>query len=250
MAAMRIQAAGLKAVFVLALVLNVFFWSQSRKILSGWDNIPAAPSEAAAGFAGLGDREIAYRLFGYFLQNAGNVGGNFESLRAYDYAALEKWFFLSQSLDDRANYVPFMAAYYFGGIDDPDNLSNQNEKLDHVINYLASEGQKPYPQKWRWLAQAVYLARYKQEDLPKALKLANILAALPTDTAPWARQMPAFVQLKMGNKQAAYEVMVRMLASEHDKLPAIEVNEMKHFICVRTLSAQDAAKNPLCQTAP
>jgi hypothetical protein len=227
--------------FGMAVLLNFAFWQHSKNILPKWDNVMAAPDETTAALSGLGDTEIAYRLMGYFLQNAGNVGGRYESLKAYDYAALEKWFFLSQKLDDRANYVPYLAAYYFGGVED------EPEKTAHVVNYLGEHGQLLYPQKWRWMLQAIYLARYKQNDLPRALDLANKLASLKTDTAPWARQMPAFIQLKMGNKEAAYEIMVRMLASEKDKLPASEVKEMLRYICTRTLEPTDAAKNPLCQ---
>ncbi len=242
---MRIAASksslGLHLLFVAILLVNFSFWMQSRTVLSQWDNVPPAPGKVATAFSGLGDPEIAYRMFGYFLQNVGNTGGHYESLKKYDYDILGQWFFAAQSLDDRANYVPFLAAYYFGALDEP------ADKLDPVIDYLAAEGQKPYAQKWRWLAQAVYLARYKQNDLDKALRLANILASLKTDMAPWARQMPAFIQIKMGNKQAAYEIMVRMLASEGGKLQTIEVNEMKRYICTRTLEPAEAAKNPLCQ---
>lgn len=230
--------------FLAALLLNWCFWRQSHTVFSKWDNVPPAPSETAASFAGLGDSEIAYRMFGYFLQNLGNVGGDFEPLKLYDYASLEQWFFLTQTLDDRANYVPFLAAYYFGGVED------SPDKIGHVVTYLADNGQKLYPQKWRWLAQAVYLARYKQNDLPKALSLANTLASLKTDTAPWARQMPAFVQLQMGHKEAAYDIMLQMMQSEMDKLPPQEINAMKDYICTRTLSKEEAAKNRLCQDQP
>lgn len=230
--------------FGLALLANFGFWLQSRHVLARWDNVPEAPSPAAVSFTAIGDKEISYRMIGYFLQNLGNVGGNFESLKDYDYAGLEKWFFIAQSLDDRADYVPMMAAYYFGAVQD------SPDKIAHVIRYLEAEGQKAYPQKWRWLAQAVYLARYQEKDMSHALELARKLAALKTDTAPWARQMPAFIELQMGNKEASYDIMIQMLASEADKLHPNEVNFMKDYICHRTLTAEQAAKNPLCQTAP
>jgi hypothetical protein len=207
-----------------------------------WDNVPPAPKPETAAFSGLGDPEISYRMAGYVLQNLGNVGGRYEALKNYDYNALGQWFYTAQSLDDRANFIPFLAAYYYGLVQE-----EAAYKLDPVIDYLALEGQKPYPQKWRWLAQAVFLARYKQHDMDKALKLANLLAGLKTDTAPWARQMPAFIHLQMGDKQAAYEVMVRMLASEHDSLDPNEVNAMRDYICTRTLTSAEAVKNPLCQ---
>lgn len=246
MALTRVQRSNLLlASFAAFLFLNTALWLYTKRIPPEWGNVGSAPSVEAAALSGMGDREIAYRLAGYFLQNVGNVGGNYRSLRDYNYADLEDWFFVTQALDERANYVPFLAAYYFGAVDDEDTT-----KISHVVNYLSEHGQLLYPQKWRWLAQAIYLARYKEKDTPRALMLAQRLAALPTDTAPWARQMPAFIQLEQGDKDAAYEIMVRMLASEHDKLPAVEVNEMRRFICTRTLEPDEAVKNPLCKDDP
>ncbi len=227
--------------FIVALTLNIAFWLHSKKILPEWGNVPSPPSAHTADLAGFGDDEIAYRLFGYVLQNLGNAGGQYRSLRDYDYAMLEKWFFISKDLDPRANYVPFLAAYYFGGVEE------RPEKLTHVINYLAEEGVSPYPEKWRWLAQAVYLARYKQKDMGRALELANTLANLDVKMAPWARQLPAFIQLQMGNKEASYEIMIRMLATESENLHPNEVNYMRDFICTRTLDKDEAARNPLCK---
>jgi hypothetical protein len=85
--------------------------------------------------------------------------------------------------------------------------------------------------------------------MEKALRLANTLADLKTDVAPWARQMSAFVHLGMGNNEAAYEMMVRMLATEKDKLHPNEVNEMVRFICTRALTPAQAMQNRLCQKA-
>lgn len=232
----------LHLIFIVILLCNFAFWAHARKIILEWDNVPPPPKEGLASFSGLGDDGISYRMAGYVLQNLGNVGGNFQPLKDYNYNYLGKWFFTAQSLDDRASYVPFLAAYYYGSIQD-----DSVDKLDPVIDYLAAEGQKPYPQKWRWLAQAVYLARFRQQDLHKALKLANILANLKTDTATWARQMPAFIHMQMGNKEAAYELMMHMLVSEKDHLHPNEVNAMREYICTRTAEQAKADKNPLCQ---
>lgn len=231
--------------FIIILVANLAFWRDSRKILPEWDNVPPAPNSSVAAFTGLGDRGVSYRLFAYMLQNFGNTGGRFESLKKYDYANLEAWFHLTRDMDPISNYVPFLAAYFFGGMEIAG--AEDKERLRHVVNYLAREGQEPYPEKWRWLAQAAYLARYKIEDLDLALELANKVAVLPGDVAPWARQLPAFVQLKMGNKEAAYQIMLQMLKTEGSKLHPNEVNEMIRFICERTLDKAEAAKNPLCQ---
>lgn len=233
------------ALFSLCVILNFAFWRHSREILPAWNNVPPAPSETVSAMGGLGDQGVAYRMSGYAIQNFGNVGGRFESLKNYDYATLEKWFFAAQKLDERGNYIPFLAAYYYGAVEE------KPEALRHIISFLRADGARPYPQKWRWLAHAAYLARYKLNDLPWSLELARELAALPAeDMAPWARQMPAFVQLQMGNKEAAYEIMVRMLATEKDKLHPNEVNEMVRFICTRALDNAQASQNPLCQKTP
>lgn len=189
----------------------------------------------------LGDRGAAYRLMGYTLQNLGNTGGRYTSLKDYDYNALERWFFTTLDLDARSNFVPFLASYYFGALDDAP------EKMSHVTDYLVAAGAAPYPQKWRWLAQAVYMARFKEKNLDKALMLANKLAAMPGDLPPWARQMPAFVNMAMGNRQASYELMVRMLKSEADRLDPNEIRAMVDYICDQALTPPEAAKNALCQ---
>jgi hypothetical protein len=226
--------------FTIIIALNIAFWLHARTVLPRWSNVPPVPTSTSASFSALGDSGAAYRMLGYTLQNLGNTGGRYVSLKDYDYAALEKWFFATNVLDLRANFVPFLAAYYFGAID------GEPEKSSHVVDFLAEAGSDPYPQKWRWLAQAVHLARHQEKNMGKALMLANRLASMPGDLPPWARQMPAFVQMQIGDKQAAYELMVQMLKTEGDKLHPNEVNAMLDFICKQTLTPAEAAKNQLC----
>ncbi len=240
MAARSTSSFLLYSFFLFAILANVLFWSHSHKIFSEWSNVPAAPSKNAATIWGLGDTEITYRLFGYLLQNMGNTGGNFEPLKKYDYAALEKWFFVAQHLDPRADYVPFLAAFYYGALED------EPERMTHVVNYLADEGLTGYPNKWRWLVQAIFLAGHRADDKPRAVDLAYKLAALPDKMPVWARQMPAFASMDMGNKQASYEIMMRILITEQDNLHPNEINVIKEYICTRTLEPAEAAKNPLC----
>ncbi|MFA5592350.1 MAG: hypothetical protein WC989_03445 [Micavibrio sp.] len=224
-----------------ALCANILFWTHSRTILPEWNNVSPPPSASSVRMAALGDPEIAYRMIGYFLQNAGNTGGRYESLKDYNYTYLEGWFGLAHALDPRADLVPFLTAYYFGA------LENEPGRTSHVARALIAPGLEPYPEKWRWLAHAVYLARFRADNIEWALELANKLAGLDVEMAAWGRQMPAFVQLGMGDKKAAYEVMVSMLATEGDKLHPAEVNFMREFICERTLEPQEAAQDPLCE---
>lgn len=230
----------LYAFFAIALCLNGLFWTNSRTVLEEWDNVGTPPTPTMMRVAALGDDGMAYRLTGYTLQNIGNTAGRFESLKKYDYAALKEWLMLSHVLDDRSNYTPFMASYIFGPID------GEPERTRRIVEYLEVQGRAPYPDQWRWFAQAVYLSRYYVKDDAYSLKLAHQLADMP-GVAAWARQMPAFVQLKMGDKEAAYAFMLEMLKSEAETLDPAEVNAMIDFICTQTLDKAAAAQNPLCQ---
>lgn len=227
-------------IFGLILLGNALFWNHSKTMQTPWDNVPPAPSREFAPFLGLGDREVAHRLVSYMLLGLGNVGGRFESLREYDYERLKDWFFIAHFLNEKSDTVPMLAAYYFGAVDVP-------KKIPPVTDYLVEAGQVPIPEKWRWMAHAIYLTRFTENNPQKALEMAEIMASLPTETAVWARQMPAFIQLQLGNKEAAYEIMIRMLESEGGQLHPNEVNFMKGYICDRLLDSAQAAVNPLCQ---
>jgi len=226
-------------VFVLALFFNVSFWMYSKHVRSSWANVPIAPTTDQLSMSGLGDDQIAYRMAGYTLQNMGNTGGLYESLKIYNYAELERWFFAAHGLDPNSGFVPFLAAYYFGAIEEP-------EKVKYLIPYLFEVGKSDYGEQWRWGAQAVYKARFHMKDLDLAMTMAKEMAKRD-DVAPWVRQFPAFISLETGDKRAAYELIVAMLKSEGENLDPAEVNFMVDFICTRTLSKSDAAENPLCQ---
>lgn len=236
------KAQGIAWFVLFALVaVNIATWYSVRDVKGRWTNVPPVPSLAGAGAGTLGDLQLAYRSYGLILQNLGSTGGRTESLKNYNYDRLKDWFFLTWALDNKSNYVPYMAAYYFGAVED-------NKKLKPLIDYLEIAGQGAEGEKWRWLAHAVYLARYKMNDMNRALEMANKLAASKDETLPaWAKQMPAFVNEAKGDKQAAYEIMLNVLKTEGDKMPVQEVNFMLDYICKRVLDEAQAKNHPLCK---
>lgn len=230
----------LYGVFFVFLVLNISFWLLTNQLRPVWGNVPPVPTQRGAAMMALGDTQFSYRLTGLMLQNLGNIGGESKSLKEYDYDLLGKWFFLADRMDPVSNFVPTLAGLYFGA-------TTNNKSLTPVIDYLAAVGQRPEKNKWRWLAHAVYLARFKQGDLNKALQLAEMLASLPRDDMPlWARQMPAFVMTAKGEKEAAYNLMIEYLKSEIDHMDPIEIRFMRDYICDRILTPDQASKNDLC----
>lgn len=222
------------------IILHIATWYTVRDVKARWNNVPPVPSRMGAGLGTMGDLQLAYRTYGLMLQNLGSTGGRSESLISYDYNRLKDWLLLTWQLDNRSNYVPYLAAFYFSAVPNP-------EKLKPLVDYLETAGQAPEGEKWRWLAQAVYLARYQIKDMDRALELANKLAESPDPTLPaWAKQMPAFVQSARGDKQAAYEIMLNVLKTEGDKMPIQEVNFMIDYICRRVLEEPQAKNNPVC----
>jgi hypothetical protein len=150
-------------------LLNLGLWFYSSTKLPKWANVPPAPSSLSAITAFLGDKELAYRSMSIILQSFGNNTGQIQALKDYNYPNLGTWFDLADDLNEQSDYVPFLAAYYFGASQDPSELMP-------VINYLRRVGTYSYEDKWRYLGQAVFLAKHKMKDNQLALQLADELA--------------------------------------------------------------------------
>ncbi len=223
-----------------ALVANIFLWFHLRAEQSVWANVPPAPDENVAAAYGLGDSSFAYRINGLQLQNLGDTGGRVTALEDYNYEELGRWFFLQDTLDEQSDYIPYLAAYYFSNAQDV-------QLIEPVIDYLHHVGVKPEPHKWRWLAQAIYLARFRMKNYDKAFSLAQVLAKLDIDNAPtWVKQMPAFIKGQSGEKEAAYALMLQILKTNGEGMHPTEMYSMRVYMCTRLLSEEQAVKNPLC----
>ncbi len=227
------------ALMALIIVLNAGIWLFSRTQQSAWPNVPPLPSKAGLSAGALGDLQLTYRSTALMLQNLGDTGGRTTSLQDYNYEQLGRWLNAAYDLDPRSSVIAFLAAYYFGGVQDA-------AKLPPVIDFLERAGSRNEGKNWRWLAQAVFLARYKAQDYARALALAQKLAAYPGEIPIWARQMPAMVMSAEGDKQAAYAIMVETLRSQADTLHPNEVNFMVDYICTRILDAAAAKMDPIC----
>lgn len=228
--------------FLSSLILTILLWKHSHTIQAEWSNVPPVPSIQFAGSSGLSDNQFAYRMNGIMLQNLGSVGGQGINLREYNYSQLSDWFLLQDSLDEVSNFMPFLAAYYYGAVDTP-------EKLRHIFDYLTVVGTRPYGDKWRWLAHGVFLARYTVKDNSKALEMAHILAQnKDPDIGVWARQLPALIYQAEGDTEEAYNVMMNILKDSIDELHPNEINFMRDYICNTILKEKPRESKPaLCQ---
>lgn len=227
----------------LALIMNIVVWSYARPMQARWMNVPPAPSYAGSMISSLGDPQFAYRRLSLVLQNLGDTGGRSTALKDYDYATLEDWFYLADKLDPVSDYVPRLAAYYYG--------SSQNAKdTIYVIRYLEQVGQHHYEEKWRWLAHAVHLARHRYGDMNIALDLAYKLAAIGhenKDIPAWAQQMPAFLLTEeLDESDSARRIMCAILA-DADHLDPAEINHTIAYIKENILKNPAVSNDKICQ---
>lgn len=228
----------------LSLMCLIVVWFALRPIRAEWQNVPPVPSELSLAFSTLGDDEFSYRSTGVMIQNLGNTGGRWERLQNYNYERLAEWLFLSFSLNERSDFLPFLTAYNFSANKDADELI-------HIVRYLERASDGVGPEKWRWLAQAAVIARFKMNDLELALELAEKLTARDDPDLPyWARAMPAFVKSKQGDKQAALDFLYNMLESSAQKMHPSEVNATVNYICNTLLEPEGAQNNELCSEDP
>lgn len=193
-------------------VINIVFWQASSKMFPKWEGVPPAPSYAGSLMMALGDPQFAYRSGGLVLQGLGDGGGQYTSLRDYDYQALGRWFAGLDRLDPASNHVPMTAAYYFGSTRVPRDVAV-------VVDYLAAIGQNPAGNKWRWLAYAVLLARHRLHDDDLALDLAYKLSHMQPigDVLPaWARHMPAVVLSEKGEAGGARKFFENLVVNSAD----------------------------------
>jgi hypothetical protein len=227
-------------IFFVAFLINIHFWFLARHERASWANVPPVPSKSGVQMFTLGDKQLAFRTTGIMLQNLGDTGGRSTNFYFYNYDKLTKWFYLADYLDPKSHYVPLLAAFYF-------SATKNTEAIRPLTDYLAFVGIREGQQRWRWLAQAVFLARYRIEDLDLALELADHLANHPDQDRPaWTYQMPAFILNARGEKEAAYQLLLKLIQDRGERLHPSEVNFTYHYICRELLKGQDEIKAQLC----
>ena len=232
------------AVFLaIGVIGNFIVWAQMRDVQGRWANVPPVMSQGAAIGSGLGDPQFAYRSVAVMLQHLGDHGGRATPLKQYDYQRLSDWFMLTHQLDSESDFAPFLAAFYFGAL--------QEDKVRPLLEYLKTAGNSPVGQKWRWLAQGVFIAQYHVKDQQLALELAQVMAQIPNPDMPaWARAMPGFVMADMGKEEAAFALMISLLQSDAQNLHPAEVRYLTDYICDNLIPEAQRADHALCAARP
>ena len=210
------------------------FWYHTHDIAPDMSIVPDVPGVETVEALSLGDDQFFFRVLALQLQNAGDTFGRFTALRDYDFNKLYHWFRLLDALDDRSNYIPSMATYYY-------SQTQNKPDVKYVVDYLIEHAAHRPEQKWWWLVQGIYLANHKLEDPDLALQMANYLKG-GYDIPLWAKQMPAFIHEQRGELDAALVIIEGMLDDE-ENLTQQELNFMRHFVDERLQKMEQVSED-------
>lgn len=213
--------------FLSCFILQVGFWFKSEHFKPDVYIVPPLPSKESVAALSFGDEQFYFRAAALKIENAGDSFGRFTSLKKYDYAKLYDWFKLLDSLDHKSKYVPNLAAVYYA------QTSNKEDNR-YIIKYLDEYVGDNIDEDWWWIYQAFYIAHATLKDDSLALKFAYKLSKNKNEKAPtWTRELPAFIESKLGNDCEAFLVINKMLKdneSGEQKISPAEMDFIRHFI--------------------
>ncbi|MFZ1908772.1 MAG: hypothetical protein WAU52_06795, partial [Burkholderiales bacterium] len=178
-------------------------------------DLPAPPARGMLRLASFGEPAAAARLAMLYLQSFDLRAGNDVPYRNLDYGRLIGWLRAILATDPRSQYPLFAAARIYAENPDP-------RKAQAALEFVYQEFLKDPNRRWRWLAHAALLAKYRLKDLPLALRYATAIERLTTapDVPVWARQIRLFILEDMDELQAAKVMLGGLLASGQIKDPA------------------------------
>jgi len=179
---------GVLAVLLLALLAQVGLRLATDSWKPRLEMVPTAPSKIELAALSFGDREAGYRLLLQQLQDFGDTGGRFSSLRGYDYGRVVDWLRAVYRMDGRSDGVLAVAASVYGQSPDPAQVRQIALFLEEACRYHEER-------MWRWLVEAAYLAKYRAHDQELARAIAQELAVLKNPELPdWVHRMPELVE--------------------------------------------------------
>lgn len=201
------------ALLISSLIAQLVFWFFiSQKVKPDFTITPLPPSSVEIKFVSLGDDQFAYRMYGQMLQNAGDTFGETIPLKDYDFTKLQKWFFAIDALSKDSEYIPSIAASYYG-------QSQNVEDCKYVIDYLYERSERNPEKNWRWYLESIYLALYRMKDDVLAKRSAEKLLSLENKDIPiWAKFLVPFVMQKHGDVCGAYDLISKLNQEDIDKI--------------------------------
>lgn len=227
--------------FVAFFFSQILFWQATEKIKPEFDIVPPAPNKYVVAAASLGDEEFLFRVLSTRLQNSGDVFAGFVALSKYNYARIYDWLSTLDKLNSESDFAPAIASSYY-------SQTQHKPDTKYIVQYLEEHASKDVDKKWRWLYQAIFIARNSLNDMDKALDLSYKLTTHHDEKAPlWIKQMPAFLHEQRGENCQAYLFMKNMLNdAQLGKIKADEkeMQFMNNFINHRLFNLKNQKLDP------
>ncbi|MCV6636537.1 hypothetical protein [Candidatus Albibeggiatoa sp. nov. NOAA] len=180
--------------FLIGLMLQIIWQLNNFKKNSKYQPLPDAPSQNILNLQSFGDNIVLSRLLILWLQSHTSQNGLYLSNNDINYKYLTDWLNAILQQDSHTQYPLFLASYQYILVKHP-------QKQRQVLEFIHQQFYIDPKRRWRWLAQAAVIAKYRLQDLPLALKYAEILTAyapIIPDMPDWAKEMQIFILEDMG----------------------------------------------------
>lgn len=211
-------------VILLALALQVGFWEKTYLTLPKLGILEPVPSDMEAEALSFGDKQLYFRAQALNLQFMGDTWGRSTPLKDYDYKEVYKWLSFLDKYDPKSNMLPSAAAYYY-------SKTQRSSDVKYLLDYIEERAVKDPEANWWWLSQSIYLANSILKDRPRAARMAALLRTVKADIPIWARQMEAFIQEDLGDKEKSADVMCEVISNykNFESLPKEEIDFFVYF---------------------
>lgn len=144
-----------------------------------------------------GEPVTGARLLDLWLQAHDNQPGISIPFREMNYQRVTEWLNTILQLDPRDTYPLLVASKIYASINDP-------QRVRIMLDFIEAKYREDPQRRWRWLADAALVAKYRLKDMPLALRYANTLAEHAGDDIPfWARDIRILTLADMGETEAA-----------------------------------------------
>lgn len=170
--------------------------------------LPAPPASERLKVLSLGEPQLLSRLSQLWLQAYDNQPGISLSFNDLDYKLVNAWLDTALKLDTSTQYPLFAASHIYAQVKDP-------IKKRQITDFIRDKFVESPNTRWRWMANAVIVAKHELKDLTLAADYANELRRLATgsNVPHWAQQMEIFLLEDMGEYERAQLMLGALLSS-------------------------------------
>lgn len=196
------------ALLVLALLAQLAWHALTPPPSVRVEQLPAPSSHELLSALALGETRTAAALATLWLQFHDTQPGRSVPFREMDYSRVRQWLERILALAPDSDYPLLLAVRIYGQVNDP---PRQRIMLGFVRTAFVERPRE----RWRWLAEAIIIARHRLDDPELALEYARLLNrhTRPGEIPFWARDLQIFVLEDMGELEAARILIGGMLES-------------------------------------